>query len=80
MADRRCIVDKQGTASMLIVDRNIVMIGRKWRSKWWKVSCTCGKAKRRKDGSCRHERMVFDGLAPEIKCRASLASAANAQS
>ena len=58
---------RRGHFSMLIIDRNIVIVGREYRSKWWKVSCTCSKWRRRKDGSCKHERLVLDHLVPEIR-------------
>lgn len=61
-----------GQFSMIIVDRTIVTIGRKYRSKWWRVSCACSKHKRRKDGSCKHEQAVMEMLRPEIRERARI--------
>lgn len=51
---------------MLIVDRSIVIIGRRWRSKWWTVKC-CGSCRRRKDGSCKHERAVFEAVKGKLR-------------
>ena len=64
--------DKQGECKMLIIDRNIVTVGRKWRSKWWSVSCTCRPYERRKDGTCKHEHFVLANMHPEIQCRAKI--------
>lgn len=66
---------KPGRATMLIVDRSIVIVGRKWRSKWWEVTCpSCPASQRRKDGSCKHERLVMDMLRPEIRKYASISA------
>jgi hypothetical protein len=59
---------KPGRAHMLVIDKTIVMVGRKYRSKWWEVTCCgCSKGKRRKDGTCRHERQTMEVLLPEIR-------------
>lgn len=56
-----------GDFSLIIVDKSIVILGRKHRSKWWDVQCVGCKGKRRKDGSCKHERSVLDRLTPKIR-------------
>ena len=63
--DRRAKPKKQGTCQMLIVDRAIVTIGRRWRSKWWLIRCTCSRHQRRKDGTCKHERAVLAQVNPK---------------
>ncbi|MCK9563613.1 MAG: hypothetical protein M0R02_12945 [Bacteroidales bacterium] len=61
-------MNKPGKVQMLLIDKKIVLVGRKYRSKWWEVTCCgCSKKKRRKDGSCAHERQTMDILLPEIK-------------
>lgn len=62
----------KGTFSMVIVDKSIVVVGRKYRSKWWSVSCTCPASRRSKDGSCAHERKVLDQLVPEVRAMARI--------
>jgi hypothetical protein len=52
---------KHGECKMLILDRTIVTVGRTWRSKWWKIACPgCSPSRRRKDGTCKHERRVME--------------------
>lgn len=58
-----------GSVSMLIVDKTIVIVARKWRSKWWKIQCVGCKSKRRKDGSCKHERQTLERASPDIRDR-----------
>lgn len=59
---------RSGEFSMLIVGNTIVLVGRRYRSKWWGVTCCgCSAAQRRKDGSCKHERAVMESLRPEIQ-------------
>lgn len=59
-----------------IVGDSIVIVGRKHRSKFWGVTCSgCGQSKRRRDGSCKHERAILEVLKPEIKRYARIASA-----
>ena len=61
---------KSGQCRMFITDRTIVLVGRKWRSKWWGITCCgCGKSRRRKDGSCKHERQVLEMIRPELRNR-----------
>ena len=67
------VVRRRGQFQILIVDRTIVTIGRKWRSKWWVIKCAGCKSRRRKDGTCKHEREVFEMLKPEIKWMARIA-------
>ena len=62
-------MNKSGSFSMVIMDRSIVIIGRKWRSKWYEINCMCSKWKRRKDGSCKHEREVLERIDKKIKHR-----------
>jgi hypothetical protein len=57
----------QGECRLLIIDKTIVLVGRKRRSKWWGVTCTGCTGKRRKDGSCKHERAIIENLLPEIR-------------
>ena len=55
---------------MLIVDRSIVFLHRKKRSKWWTIECMgCSRHRRRKDGSCKHERLVLDAARPDVRPR-----------
>ncbi len=57
-----------GECVTLIFGKTIVLVGRRYRSKWWGVTCCgCSKSNRRRDGSCKHERMVIENLRPEIK-------------
>lgn len=61
---------KRGQCQMLIIDKTIVTIGRTWRSKWWKIACHgCSKSRRRKDGTCKHERIVLDMIDPQLLSR-----------
>ena len=60
---------KAGKFQMLIMDRTIVIISRKWRSKWWSIHCVGCKGKRRQDGSCKHERLVLDSVAEQFQGR-----------
>lgn len=58
----------QGKMMMLMFDKTIVVMHQKYRSKWRTIHCCgCSKWKRRKDGSCKHERQVLENLLPEIK-------------
>lgn len=60
---------------MLIVGKNIVMLSRKKRSKWFEITCAgCPARLRRKDGTCRHERIVLDNVNPKIKHRTRIVS------
>jgi hypothetical protein len=63
---------KQGEFSMLIMDKTIVIVARKWRSKWWTIQCMCSKWKRRKDGSCKHERVVLEKIGAAFQGRARI--------
>ena len=57
---------------MIIVGNAIVTLGRRHRSKWWRIQCGCPRSRRRKDGSCKHERAVLSELTPEIAKRARI--------
>ena len=64
---------RRGDFSMVIVGKAIVIVGRKYRSKWWGVECPgCPSSRRRKDGSCKHERIILENLAPSIRSMARL--------
>lgn len=66
-------MEKQGKCQMFIMDRTIVTIGRKWRSKWWYVHCVgCSKTRRRKDGSCKHERRAMETIDPKFLSRVKI--------
>lgn len=60
---------KQGQFQMLVTDKTIVIIGRKWRSKWWFIECMCSKWRRRKDGTCKHERQLMATVHPSMLAR-----------
>ena len=65
-------MNKSGEFLMIIIGKSIVVVGRKYRSKWWSVMCSGCKGKRRKDGSCKHERAVLDLLRPDIRASARI--------
>jgi hypothetical protein len=61
------MIQKPGRFQMVIVDKTIVVIGRKWRSKWWTIKCCgCSRHKRRKDKTCKHERALMEHVKPEL--------------
>lgn len=60
---------KPSAVRVLIVDKAIVIVSRRWRSKWWKIECGCSKWLRRKDGTCKHERAVLERIRPELRDR-----------
>lgn len=66
--------DKKPVPGFMVLtpDKRLVVVGRKYRSKWWRVTCVCPQSRRRKDGSCKHEREVLDFLKPEIRERARI--------
>lgn len=51
---------------MIIVDKHIVIASAKYRSKWWTLTCSCGASRRRKDGSCKHQRDLAALLDPRV--------------
>ncbi|MEE9365909.1 MAG: hypothetical protein V3W44_04395 [Dehalococcoidales bacterium] len=63
---------KQGRFQMLVMDKTIIIISRKWRSKWLFIECMCSRYRRRKDGSCKHERQVMARAHPDIAGRARI--------
>jgi hypothetical protein len=66
---------KRGKCQMVIIDKAIVMIGRKWRSKWWRITCAGCRSRRRKDGTCKHERAVLECVNPEFLPRVRIGRA-----
>ncbi len=54
----------------LVFDRTIVVLNKKHRSKWWSIQCLgCSRYRRRKDGTCKHERLVLAAVSPKLKSR-----------
>lgn len=55
---------------VLIGDKKeLILIVRKPRSKWYRVVC-CGRKKHyRKDGTCKHTEAVLASMKPEIAAR-----------
>ena len=66
---------RRGQFQMIVMDRTIVTIGRKWRSKWWEITCAGCKGRRRKDGTCKHERLVLTSVDQSIAGRVRIAKA-----
>jgi hypothetical protein len=59
--------------SMLIIGRELVIVARKKRSKWYEIHCPgCSQSKRRKDGSCKHERIAIECVSPAIRSKARI--------
>jgi hypothetical protein len=60
----------KGQCQMFIGDGTVVVLGRKWRSKWWTIHCCgCSKHRRRVDGSCVHERELLEKVRIELRPR-----------
>ena len=63
-------VTKRGDVTMVAIDKTLVVIGRRYRSKWWIIECVgCGPSRRRRDGTCRHERRVLSAATPAYRER-----------
>jgi hypothetical protein len=62
---------------MGVTDGHIQLLLRKGKphSKYFTLWCSCGKSRRRKDGSCRHQRDILEyGIKPEARSRVQLVS------
>jgi hypothetical protein len=46
-------------AALLVVGDALIVAHRAYRSKWWTIACGCPPSRRRKDGSCRHQRALL---------------------
>jgi hypothetical protein len=57
---------------MFVVDRHIVMVGRRHRSKWFEVVCFGAKRHYRKDGTCKHAEAVIARVKPRYARRAKI--------
>lgn len=56
--------------SILLGDRKeLIVFGRKPRSKWWILFCCGRKAHYRVDGTCKHTQSVLEMVKPEIRDR-----------
>jgi hypothetical protein len=65
----------EGHAMMLVTDGHIQLLLRKGKphSKYFTLWCSCGKSRRRKDGSCRHQRDLLEHrIKPEARSRVQL--------
>lgn len=72
LTDMAASVPRRGKAYPIVMDRTIVVIGRRWRSKWWSIHCCGCRCRRRKNGSCKHERAVLSMVKPEMRARARI--------
>lgn len=58
---------------MLIGDRKeVILMLRRPRSKWWHLCCIGRKRHYRKDGTCKHTEQLLGQIKPEVRPRVKI--------